>query len=136
MGHEKRSMKPYVVYTRYTKQFICALYSLNTVRSSIRSFVSRGYKTSADRVSEMFHAVLDTLSLTADNSIYMIKKLGSRRVWPVNRVCLLLLGTWSLRLCLSIYISDVYFLLVCQNWSLFGSLVISWDLMECCTCTG
>jgi hypothetical protein len=32
---------------------------------------------------------------TADNSAFMIMELGSQRVWPVDRGCLLLVGTWS-----------------------------------------
>jgi hypothetical protein len=36
-----------------------------------------------------------TLTLTADNSAFMIMELGSRRVWLVDRGCLLFLGTWS-----------------------------------------
>jgi hypothetical protein len=32
---------------------------------------------------------------TSYNSAFMIMKLGSRRVWSINRGCLLLLGTWS-----------------------------------------
>jgi hypothetical protein len=41
------------------------------------------------------YAVLSTMPLTADNSAFLIIQLGSRRVWPVDRGCLLLLGTWS-----------------------------------------
>jgi hypothetical protein len=35
------------------------------------------------------------LTLKADNSAFMIMELGSRRVWSVDRGCLLFLCTWS-----------------------------------------
>jgi hypothetical protein len=35
------------------------------------------------------------LVLTTCNPLYLILTKGSRRVWPVSRGCLLLLGTWS-----------------------------------------
>ena len=37
----------------------------------------------------------DTLISTTDCFIYPISAIGSRRVWPVNSGCLLLLSTWS-----------------------------------------
>jgi hypothetical protein len=36
-----------------------------------------------------------TLILTTVRTVYLIWKQDSRRVWPVNRGCLLLHGTWS-----------------------------------------
>jgi hypothetical protein len=36
-----------------------------------------------------------TLILTTVHTIYLIWKKGSRRVWSINRGCLLLHGTWS-----------------------------------------
>jgi hypothetical protein len=43
-------------------------------------------------VSYQSLTVFDTLILT---SVYLIWKWSSRRVWPVDRGCLLLLPTWS-----------------------------------------
>jgi hypothetical protein len=73
--------------------------------SAFRKFYGRynylinNYKLSLSQMlSGIFHTnsytVIDTLTLTADNFAFMIKKLRSRRVWPVNKGCLLLLGTW------------------------------------------
>jgi hypothetical protein len=49
-------------------------------------------------LSDIFHsnsyAILSTSYLTADISALMIKILGSRLVWPIEKGCLLLLGTW------------------------------------------
>jgi hypothetical protein len=48
---------------------------------------------------DIFHTnrsiVFGTLTLTTDNSAFMIMELGSWRVWSINRGCLLFLGTWS-----------------------------------------
>jgi hypothetical protein len=33
--------------------------------------------------------------LATGNLVYLISNKGARRVWPVSRGCLLLLGTWS-----------------------------------------
>jgi hypothetical protein len=41
------------------------------------------------------YTVLGTLTSTVDNSAFIIMELGSWRVWPVDKGCLLLLGTWS-----------------------------------------
>jgi hypothetical protein len=47
---------------------------------------------------DIFHTksetVLCTLTLTADNSAFMVMELGPRRVCPIDRGCLLLLDTW------------------------------------------
>jgi hypothetical protein len=58
------------------------------------------YKRSLSHmVSNIFHSncqtALDTLTFTTDNSAFTIMELGSRRVRPVGRGRLLLLGTWS-----------------------------------------
>ena len=74
--------------------------------SASRKFYGRyndlihNYKLSLSHMlSDIFHTnsytALGTLTLTADNSALTTMDLGSRRVWPVNRGCLLILGTWS-----------------------------------------
>jgi hypothetical protein len=58
------------------------------------------YKLSLSHtLSDIFHTnsqtIFGTLTSTADNSAFMIMELGSQWVWPVERGCLLFLGTWS-----------------------------------------
>jgi hypothetical protein len=50
-------------------------------------------------LSDIFHSnsnvVFGTMTFTADNSAFMIMKLDSWWVWPVDMGCLLLLSIWS-----------------------------------------
>jgi hypothetical protein len=49
---------------------------------------------SGDTMITMMNVIASgTLTSTAVNSAFMVMELGSRRVWPVERGCLLLLGT-------------------------------------------
>jgi hypothetical protein len=59
--------------------------------------------------------------LTADCSVYLVWKWSSRRMRPVDRGCLLLLGTlsghlWYIQGSLYVHFSDLYFLQVLSDW--------------------
>jgi hypothetical protein len=74
-----------------------------------------------------------TLTLTADNSAFMIIELGSRRVWPVDRGCLLLLGTWShLRNIRGSVLAHLFLWLVIPTC--VSKLITLWYLSQCIWC--
>jgi hypothetical protein len=47
-----------------------------------------------DLVHSLCYTVISILALTTGNLVYLNSTKGARRVWPVSRECLLLLGTW------------------------------------------
>jgi hypothetical protein len=112
--------------------------------SALRKFYGRyndlihNYKLSISHMlCDIFHTndstVLGTLTLTADNSAFLIMELGSRLVWPVDRGCLLLLSTWSHRwyfwgVRVSPFINLTQFLLVFWDWLIFGILATSYKM--------
>jgi hypothetical protein len=63
--------------------FICLV-----IPTSVSKLITLRYHTDSE-------VACDTLTMVAENSAFMIKKLGSRWMWPFSKGCLLLLGTWS-----------------------------------------
>jgi hypothetical protein len=67
------------------------------------------------------------MALTADNLPFMIKKLGSQRVWPVSKGCLLFLGSWPhLQYIKGIVFAHLFLLLV--HPSCVSKLIAVWYL--------
>jgi hypothetical protein len=73
------------------------------------------------------------LALTTGNPVYLISTKNARRVWPVNRGCLLLRGTWSyLRICptldfvIAFWIMIAFYTLLTSLFCIFFSLTYSY----------
>jgi hypothetical protein len=122
----------YILYTRG-----CSTYDQFLIRGSLltNNLMSPGFLQSRLQVaygksnglykwqilSDMFHTnrqpILDTLILTTVCTVYLNWNNGLRRVWPVGRDCLFLLGTWSylwyIQNSVFALFSNLYFL---QNW--------------------
>jgi hypothetical protein len=79
-------------------------YNESRLKSSFRKFYDRYndivcyYKLSLVQMLDgLFHTICETvipiLALATGNPVYLNSTNGARRVWPVSRRCLLLLGT-------------------------------------------
>jgi hypothetical protein len=81
------------------------------------------------------HSVISILALTTGNPVYLIATKGTRRVWPVSRGCLLLLGTWShLRNCRRSVLPFTRFWIMITFYTLLTSVFCTlkklWEIQE------